>query len=173
MKRSQCPRSKSVSAPSSVTKTSPCWYGFIVPASTLMYGSSFWIETLRPRAFRSRPREAAVMPLPSELTTPPVKKIYFAISGRGRSPVALEKPRSERSLGIHAGYADACRAHPVLGRARFSALSPSWLRADSDAAHRHVSLRYASGCLDVSGEARVIVTDRNGEVRKSSLQKFF
>src|SRR5579872_6303384 len=46
-----------------------------------MYGSSFWIETLIPRALSSRPSEAAVMPLPSELTTPPVKKIYFAISG--------------------------------------------------------------------------------------------
>ena len=33
-------------------------------------------------AFRSRPSDAAVMPLPSELTTPPVKKIYFAISGQ-------------------------------------------------------------------------------------------
>src|SRR5579872_5304869 len=46
-----------------------------------MYGSSFWIETLIPRALSSRPSDAAVIPLPSELTTPPVKKIYFAISG--------------------------------------------------------------------------------------------
>jgi len=34
------PRSKSVSAPSSVTNTSPCWYGLIVPGSTLIYGSN-------------------------------------------------------------------------------------------------------------------------------------
>jgi hypothetical protein len=62
-----------------VTKTSPCWYGFIVPASTLMYGSSFWIDTETPRLFSSRPSEAAVIPFPSELTTPPVKKMNLAM----------------------------------------------------------------------------------------------
>ena len=30
-----------------------------------------------PLAFRSRPREAAVMPFPRPETTPPVTKIYF------------------------------------------------------------------------------------------------
>jgi hypothetical protein len=39
------PRSRSVSAPSSVTNTSPCWYGLIVPGSTLMYGSNFCSAT--------------------------------------------------------------------------------------------------------------------------------
>ncbi len=39
------------------------------------------METLIPRALSNRPSDAAVIPLPSELTTPPVKKIYFAISG--------------------------------------------------------------------------------------------
>src|SRR6185436_19029516 len=44
-----------------------------------MYGSSFRIETWRPRALRSRPTLAAVMPLPREEVTPPVTKTYFAM----------------------------------------------------------------------------------------------
>src|SRR6187551_2768129 len=67
--------SRSVSAPSSVTNTSPCWNGFIVPGSTFRYGSSFCITTRRPRAVRRLPRLAAVRPLPSEETTPPVTKM--------------------------------------------------------------------------------------------------
>jgi hypothetical protein len=59
-----------------VTNTSPCWYGDIVPGSTLMYGSNFWSPTLRPRATRRRPIEAAAMPLPSDETTPPVMNTY-------------------------------------------------------------------------------------------------
>src|ERR1700716_2213934 len=51
----------------------------MVPASTLMYGSSFWIDTDTPRLFSSRPNEAAVIPFPSELTTPPVKKMNLAM----------------------------------------------------------------------------------------------
>src|SRR5438067_9828008 len=43
-----------------------------------MYGSSFCIVTRRPRLFRSRPRDEAVRPLPSELATPPVTKMCFA-----------------------------------------------------------------------------------------------
>src|SRR5690348_1023098 len=67
--------SRSVSAPSSVTKTSPCWNGFIVPGSTFRYGSSFCIVTRRPRERRSRPRLLAVRPLPREEATPPVTKM--------------------------------------------------------------------------------------------------
>src|SRR5512143_731944 len=44
-----------------------------------MYGSSLRMETCRPRALRSRPILAAVMPLPSEEVTPPVTKTYFAM----------------------------------------------------------------------------------------------
>src|SRR6266542_4016454 len=69
--------SRSVSAPSSVTKTSPCWNGLIVPGSTFRYGSSFCSWTRRPRAFSSRPSDAATIPLPSAETTPPVMKTYF------------------------------------------------------------------------------------------------
>src|SRR3954453_22116037 len=83
--------SRSVSAPSSVTKTSPCWNGLIVPGSTLLYGSNFWTETLRPRAFSSRPSEAAVMPLPSEETTPPVTKTYFVGRALMSTPLACRR----------------------------------------------------------------------------------
>src|SRR5438445_9791787 len=69
--------SRSVSAPSSVTKTSPCWNGDIVPGSTLRYGSNFWSWTRRPRAFSNRPSEAATIPFPRAETTPPVTKTYF------------------------------------------------------------------------------------------------
>src|SRR5581483_8774684 len=81
--------SRSVSAPSSVTNTSPCWNGLIVPGSTLMYGSNFWTCTFRPRAFSRRPSEAAVIPLPRDETTPPVTKTYLV--GRPPAP-APAKP---------------------------------------------------------------------------------
>src|SRR5918995_820192 len=80
--------SRSVSAPSSVTKTSPCWNGLIVPGSTLMYGSNFWIVTERPRETRSRPSDAAAMPLPSAETTPPVMKMK-RVSGREEVGIKL------------------------------------------------------------------------------------
>src|SRR5438552_4333182 len=51
----------------------------MVPGSTFRYGSSFCRETVRWRAFRMFPIDAAVMPLPSEETTPPVTKTYFDI----------------------------------------------------------------------------------------------
>src|ERR1700733_2852763 len=72
--------SRSVSAPSSVTKTSPCWNGLIVPGSTLRYGSNFWHVTLSPRLSSRHPIDAAAMPLPSDETTPPVTNIYLANS---------------------------------------------------------------------------------------------
>src|SRR3954452_8435522 len=69
--------SRSVSAPSSVTKTSPCWNGDIVPGSTFRYGSNFCSCTFNPRAFSRRPSDAATIPLPSAETTPPVTKTYL------------------------------------------------------------------------------------------------
>src|SRR3954447_1523235 len=69
--------SRSVSAPSSVTNTSPCWNGLIVPGSTFRYGSNFWSCTRSPRAFSRRPSEAATIPFPRAETTPPVTKTYF------------------------------------------------------------------------------------------------
>src|SRR4051794_9099532 len=74
--------SRSVSAPSSVTNTSPCWNGLIVPGSTFRYGSNFCSVTFRPRLSSRQPIDAAAIPLPSEETTPPVTKIYLAMSFR-------------------------------------------------------------------------------------------
>src|SRR5512140_578782 len=72
--------SRSVSAPSSVTNTSPCWKGLIVPGSTFRYGSNFWQVTVSPRLSSRQPMEAAAMPLPREETTPPVTNMYLAIT---------------------------------------------------------------------------------------------
>src|SRR6476659_7381173 len=85
--------SRSVSAPSSVTKTSPCWKGDIVPGSTFRYGSNFMMLTLIPRLSSRQPIEAAASPLPSEDTTPQ--------SQRCTSLASL--PRFKLSLEICAG----------------------------------------------------------------------
>src|SRR5688572_25943801 len=88
--------SRSVSAPSSVTNTSPCWNGLIVPGSTFRYGSNFCAETESPRAFRRRPSEAATMPFPSAETTPPVTNTYLATgSHRSRQPCRTTAPLKE------------------------------------------------------------------------------
>src|SRR6267154_6622168 len=71
--------SRSVSAPSSVTKTSPCWNGLIVPGSTFRYGSNFCSVTRSPRLSSRHPIDAAAMPLPRDETTPPVTNMYLAI----------------------------------------------------------------------------------------------
>ena len=38
----------------------------MVPGSTFIYGSNFWIVTLKPRCLRSKPRDEAVIPFPKE-----------------------------------------------------------------------------------------------------------
>src|SRR5713226_8701191 len=48
-----------------------------------MYGSIFWSVTLKPRASRSAPIDAAASPLPRDDTTPPVTKMYLG----GKSPL--------------------------------------------------------------------------------------
>ena len=42
-----------------------------------MYGSNFCIDTFKPLFFNSLPNDAAVIPFPSEDTTPPVTNTYF------------------------------------------------------------------------------------------------
>src|SRR5215831_6698698 len=71
--------SRSVSAPSSVTNTSPCWNGLIVPGSTFRYGSNFCSATRRPLLSSRQPMLDAAIPLPSDETTPPVTKMHFGI----------------------------------------------------------------------------------------------
>src|SRR5512145_1704735 len=73
--------SRSVSAPSSVTNTSPCWNGDIVPGSTFRYGSNFRTVIRRPRSASRRPSDAAAIPFPSDETTPPVTKMYLVVWG--------------------------------------------------------------------------------------------
>ena len=49
----------------------------MVPGSTFIYGSAFKMLTLRPAFFKSVAILAEAIPLPSELKTPPVTKIYL------------------------------------------------------------------------------------------------
>src|SRR5438105_14362494 len=74
----------------------------MVPGSTFRYGSSFCRETVRWRAFRMFPIDAAVMPLPREETTPPVTKTYFDIDDLqgGFSNVTWNEP----GLNLHAVF---------------------------------------------------------------------
>src|SRR5215471_20803644 len=117
VKRSQWPRSRSVSAPSSVTKTSPCWKGDIVPGSTLRYGSNFCSETFSPRLSMRQPIEAAASPLPREDTTPPVTKMYFAampssdvwICAAGESIPNASQNRGPLALAGQRNQGGACR----------------------------------------------------------------
>src|ERR1700752_2148034 len=85
----------------------------MVPASTLMYGSSFWSVTRKPRASSSEPMEADASPLPSDDTTPPVTKMYFVgTSSLLPWPSASVEhtrfprlgPRPLRRAGGHAGH---------------------------------------------------------------------
>src|SRR3970040_2409410 len=55
---------------------------------------------LKPRSFSSRPRAAVVTPLPTELTTPPVRKMYLVmasspIKGGGQCRPPANSPPSE------------------------------------------------------------------------------
>src|SRR5262249_51257099 len=104
--------SRSVSAPSSVTKTSPCWNGLIVPGSTLRYGSNFWSCTRNPRAFSSRPSDAATIPLPSADTTPPVTKTYFgarALTGFQGSRAGGRTPSFDAEMPFEGAVGEVAR----------------------------------------------------------------
>src|SRR5574344_1304597 len=79
VKRLKFPKSRSVSAPSSVTYTSPCWYGLMFPASTLMYGSHFIIAIFKPLHSRRLPIALEATPFPKLEQTPLVTKIYLLI----------------------------------------------------------------------------------------------
>src|SRR5688572_23137451 len=106
--------SRSVSAPSSVTNTSPCWNGFIVPGSTLRYGSSFCMVTRRPRDLSSRPRLEAVRPLPSDDATPPVTKTCLVTALPAKvTPVGecrrIDGPMNHSMLHGTPAYQQHCR----------------------------------------------------------------
>src|SRR5215470_9383828 len=115
--------SRSVSAPSSVTNTSPCWNGLIVPGSTFRYGSNFCSETLSPLLSSRQPIDAAAIPFPSDETTPPVTKMYLAIpfcalQGRFEKPgYAFEICRRIHTQGFVLGL-DHADLVSVLERAQ-------------------------------------------------------
>src|SRR5579883_998705 len=50
-----------------------------------MYGSSFMRETETPRFFSSRPREATLIPFPTDDATPPVTKMNLDMQSSYRS----------------------------------------------------------------------------------------
>src|SRR3954471_9416013 len=87
----------------------------MVPGSTLRYGSNFCSVTLRPRFSSKVPREAAVSPLPRELTTPPVTKIYFIDS------TAIAVPPAPR---LQVCPLRCCHSLPALRRFRFRSPAP-------------------------------------------------
>src|ERR1700733_7149114 len=58
----------------------------MVPGSTLIYGSSFTMAMVSPRASRMAPSEAAAMPFPNEETTPPVTKTKRLMALKGIPP---------------------------------------------------------------------------------------
>src|SRR5687768_11498517 len=92
-----------------------------------MYGSSLTFVTLRPRASRSAPIEAAARPLPIELTTPPVTKMYLVrrafIAGSSHVRAPEDRARKHgrrlyestdpnaRGHALHSAFTE--RLHPV------------------------------------------------------------
>ena len=93
------------------------------PGSTLMYGSNFCICTFSPRALSSRPSEVAVMPLPSDETTPPVTKTYFGGRGPRGPPQRVEARRNGvRSISSLKERVSPRRLRPA--RAAIASLRP-------------------------------------------------
>ena len=98
----------------------------MVPGSTFRYGSIFCIITEYPRAFSRCPKDAAVIPLPRDETTPPVTKMYFVMDRHafpGRVRVGMRacrrsgRGRTVRTKGrsLKAGEMPASRrAAPLL-----------------------------------------------------------
>src|SRR3954447_21798987 len=111
-----------------------------------MYGSSFRMETRRPRALRMRPMLAAVMPLPREEVTPPVTKTYFAM-GRvlrgffqcyplGHAPSNRGDEANARGPGYRAARGSR-RASPRFGVRRGSVSGPRFQGSGPAALDRH------------------------------------
>src|SRR5215831_6184312 len=113
--------SRSVSAPSSVTNTSPCWNGLIVPGSTLMYGSSLRLVTRMPREARMAARDAAAMPFPSEETTPPVTNTNLVMDDKFWKLAVYPKCLAETN-SFHAVKQSSLRK--AAHEARHGALAP-------------------------------------------------
>ena len=81
-----------------------------------MYGSSFTIAILRPRASRIAPSDAAAMPFPKEETTPPVTKTNRVMW----EPVRVRMVRSTGGQVIEVGRATKPQKGICLARAHTS-----------------------------------------------------
>ena len=100
----------------------------MVPGSTLMYGSSLIMLTERPRASSIAPRQAEVMPLPREDTTPPVMKMNRVICIR-RTPTSCRpvrswiqnqaEPRRRSSMGVDLALEARCLVAPGDGITKY------------------------------------------------------
>src|SRR6187200_1481596 len=93
----------------------------------LMYGSSLRMLTGTPRALRMRPMLAAVMPLPSELVTPPVTNTYLGIGEvlRVRLGVAEGATREQKRRGVCSGRNHSASSHRIgMDRAAPAAFIP-------------------------------------------------
>src|ERR1700719_4066725 len=93
----------------------------MVPGSTLMYGSSLTIATLRPRASRIAPSEADAMPLPNEDTTPPVTNTKRVICCQG---VPVARSRRHKIGGTTTGRQVSTSARTDVGRVRQLSRAP-------------------------------------------------
>src|SRR5919107_4700952 len=96
-----------------------------------MYGSSWRMETERPRALRMRPMLAAVIPLPSEEVTPPVTKTYFDMVGASRGFFECCRKWPQRAMNQ-----DELKAGNVPARTDGRGDVPGVARADDAALRR-------------------------------------
>ena len=103
----------------------------MVPGSTLMYGSNFWMATDRPRATSSWPMEAAAIPLPSEDTTPPVTKMKRV---GGRFGILTGKITVPRDAGGIRNHAAASNSSACLRAPSSSESAPSMRHSSSTTA---------------------------------------
>src|SRR3972149_329212 len=103
----------------------------MVPGSTLIEGSSFWIDTRKPLSLSSFPIAAAVTPFPTELTTPPVTKINWVMAPPSRSQSQHGIDTIERTARSafdgprrRTGAQRSCRPRPVDGRSQDRFVAP-------------------------------------------------
>src|SRR5258706_8843699 len=142
--------SRSVSAPSSVTKTSPCWNGLIVPGSTFRYGSNFWSCTCSPRALSSRPSDAATIPFPSADTTPPVTNTY--LGARWLTGFEGSSACGRRGSNFGAGLEEVVQVLERIPCVRASDSRPAGLDRDGDARVRRIDRRQVDLGRDPFGD---------------------
>src|SRR5216684_5917840 len=113
----------------------------MVPGSTFRYGSNFMRLTFSPRLSSRLPMEAAASPLPSEDTTPPVTKRYFA--DMSSSPLNADGVFGGRLPGAHGNYRlgrGSCRgAQPIMAENPCEAKSkPEANRGTGKSGHREI-----------------------------------